>query len=147
MDHRIHITMVSGLIIPKGWICLCKIKGATKWQYASASLNTCIIWIFIAQESRRGYIFIRLCGTLGDISHTIWMRSFNIIYIIHEMGVFINSNWSVGRGGLRMHVSLTLVVVVNFTEHVLTIVFIAVMLFISQETEGLYLIIHENNHL
>ena len=34
-----------------------------------------------------------------------------------------------------MHVSLTLVAVVIFIEHVLTIVFIAVILFISQETE------------
>ena len=63
------------------------------------------------------------------------------------MGAFINSNRSVGSGGLFMHVSLTLVHVVNFTEHVLPIVFIAVILFISQETEGLYLIIRENSNL
>ena len=58
--------------------------------------------------------------------------------VIHEMGLFINSNRSVGSGGLFMHVSLTLVAVVIFTEHVLTIVFIAVILFISQETAGMF---------
>ena len=46
-----------------------------------------------------------------------------------------------------MHVSLTLVAIVIFTEDVLTIVFIAVILFISQEIEGLYLIIRENDNL
>ena len=47
-----------------------------------------------------------------------------------------------------MRVSLTLVaIVVILTEHVLKIVFIPVTLFISQETEGLYLIMRENNNL
>ena len=47
-----------------------------------------------------------------------------------------------------MHVSLTLVaIVVIFTKHVLTIIFIPVTLSISQETERLYLIIHENNNM
>ena len=47
-----------------------------------------------------------------------------------------------------MHVSLNLLAIaVIFTEHVLTIVFIPVTLFISQETEGLHLIIRENNSL
>ena len=69
------------------------------------------------------------------------------VVVIHEMGVFINSKRSVGSGGLFMHVSLILVAVVIFTEHVLTIVFITVILSISQETKGLYLIIRENNNL
>ena len=47
-----------------------------------------------------------------------------------------------------MHISLNLVaIVVIFTEHVLTIVFFPVSLFISQETEGLYVIIRKNNKL
>ena len=44
-----------------------------------------------------------------------------------------------------MYISLNLLsMIVIFTEHVLTIPFIPVTLFISQETEGLYLIIREN---
>ena len=47
-----------------------------------------------------------------------------------------------------MHICLALIaIVVIFTEHVLTIAFIPVTLFIPQETEGLYLIIRENSKL
>ena len=46
------------------------------------------------------------------------------VVVIHEMGIFINSNRSVGSGGLFMHVSLTLVAVIIFTEHVLKIVYL-----------------------
>ena len=64
------------------------------------------------------------------------------------MGVFANSYISVGSGGLFMHASLNLLaIVVVFTEHVLTIVFIHVIVFISQDTAGLYLITCANNDL
>ena len=56
-------------------------RGNQMARCLSISWHMCIFWIFISQESRKGYIFIRLCGTLGDISQTIWIRSFNIIYI------------------------------------------------------------------
>ena len=59
--------------------------------------------------------------------------------LIHEMGVFTYSNTSVGSGGLFVYIFLKLLaIVVIFTEHVLTIAFIPVILFISQATEGLY---------
>ena len=60
------------------------------------------------------------------------------------MGVFTYSNASVGSVGLFMYISFNLLaIVVIFTENVFTIAFISVTSFISQETEGMYLIIRE----
>ena len=39
-----------GLLIPKGWMCLSKVKGGTKRQDAGASIDTCIIQILISKE-------------------------------------------------------------------------------------------------
>ena len=70
------------------------------------------------------------------------------IVLIQEIGVFTSSNTSVGIGSLFMHISLKLhVIVVIFTKHGLTISFIPVTLLISQETEGLYLIIRGKSDL
>ena len=77
----------------------------------SVSWHMCILWIFIFQESRRGYIFI-----WGNVEHlAISLKLYELdpstlfisVVVMHEMGVFINSNRSVGSGGLFMHVSLT----------------------------------------
>ena len=67
------------------------------------------------------------------------------VVLIHEMGVFIDSNTSVCSGGLFMHVSLNLLAIV--VETCFDNRIYPVTSFISQETEGLYLIIRANNKL
>ena len=83
----------------------------------SVSWHMCILWIFISQESRSGYIFI-----WGNVEHlAISLKLYELdpstlsisVVVMHEMGVFINSNRSVGSGGLFMHVSLTDIMIVS----------------------------------
>ena len=110
-------------------MCLFKIKEATKWQDASASLDTYVLFKFSSPNSPEGGIF-----SYANVEHlAISLKLYELdpstssisVVLIHEMGVFTNSNTSVGSGGLFMHVSLNLLaIVVIFSEHVLTIVFI-----------------------
>ena len=145
---RLNLWRLNTTVISMGMEHLSLVKLLARCL--SVSWHICIIWIFISQESRRRYIFKRWCRTLA-ISLKLYelhpSRSSISLVVIHEMGVFINSNTSVGSGGLFTHASLNLLaIVVIFTEHVLTIVFIPVTLFISQETEGLYSILRDNNN-
>ena len=58
---------------------------------------------------------------------------------IQEIAVFTSSNTSVRSGGLFMHTSLKIfVIVVIFTEYGLRIAFIPVTLLMSQETESVF---------
>ena len=133
-------------------MCLFKIKGATKCQDASASLDTYVLFKFSSPKRPEGGIFWQ-----GNVEHlAISCILYNLdpsipsisVVLIHEMGVFTYSNTSVGSDGLFIYISFKLfIIAVIFTEHVLTIAFIPVTLFISQETEGLHLIICENNKL
>ena len=108
-----------------------KIEGTTKWRDASVSLDTCVL--FSSPKNPEGGIF-----SYGDVEHLVislklyeldTLTSCISVVVIPEIVVVINSNRSVGSGGLLMHVSLTLVAVVIFTKHILTLVFISVILF------------------
>ena len=95
----------------------------SNWQDVRESLDTCVIYIFTAQESKRGFIFKWYCRTFDDIFQIIWMGYFNIIYIYgvnaRNVNIYIIKS-IIWNGGLFMHISLKLLVIgVIVTEHVL----------------------------
>ena len=98
-----------GLPIPKVCMRLFKIKGATKWQDASASIDTCVLYKFSSPKSPEGGIF-----WLGDVVHlAISFKLYELdpsisyisVVLIHGMGVFTYPNTSVGGSGLLMYMS------------------------------------------
>ena len=113
-------------------MCLFKIRGATKWQDASVSFDTYVLFNFPSPKSPEAGIF-----SWGNVAHlAISFKLYELdpllssisVVLIHEMGVFTYSSTSVGSGGLFVYISCYWVI---FTYHVLTIAFIPVTLFIS----------------
>ena len=120
-----------------------KIKGATKWQDASASLDIYVLFKFVSPKSQVIIEHLAISFKLYELDPSISSIS---VVLTHEMGVFTYSNTSVGSGGLFMHISFKmLVIVVVFTQYVSTIAFIPVTLFISEDCIRSYGIIISYN--
>ena len=114
------------LLIPKGWVCLFILKGATNWQDVRKSPNTHVLFELSSPKIQKGCVF-----KLYELGLSISSIS---VVLIEEMGVFASPNTLVGSGRLFMHISLKLLVTdVIFTEHDFTISFIPVILLISQQ--------------
>ena len=115
-------------------MCLFIVKGGTNWQEVRESLDKYAWFEFSSLQNTEGFIFsqdivehLAISFKQYELDPSITFASVSVV-LIHEMGVFTSSNTSDESGGLFMHTSLKLLIVVIFTEHGFTISFIPMTL-------------------